>query len=118
VDNDNVPVYYERIAAVDPKTLLKAVSQEDLLHYHVYCQEKAAIQLNELGKKLNKPIFGNTVVEDLNGLGWKHYNNQALAILKQIIAIDEANYPEILKRYYLINAPRFFQVLWAVGGFA
>jgi len=113
-DNDGVPVYYERIATVDPKTLLKAVTAEDLIHYHVYCQEEAAIQLNDLSKKLKKPIFGNTVVEDMDGLGWKHYHNQALAILKQIIAIDEANYPEILKRYYLINAPRFFQVLWAV----
>lgn len=47
-------------------------------------------------------------------LAWKHYYNPALALLKQILAIDEANYPESLKKMFVINTPGIFKFLWAI----
>ncbi len=37
---DGWPVYFERIGQVDARGLLKAVSDKDLLHYHVYTVER------------------------------------------------------------------------------
>mmetsp|Transcript_38187 Transcript_38187/g.53102 ORF Transcript_38187/g.53102 Transcript_38187/m.53102 type:complete len:441 (-) Transcript_38187:156-1478(-) len=110
VDRDGIAVYYEKIGKVDPGSLLKQMTKEEILRFHVYKQESS---LNDI---INKAVEGDGVyrgrvaVVDLHNLGWKH--KEGLNLLRTIIRIDESNYPEVLKRLFIIRAPAVFTGIW------
>lgn len=52
------------------------------------------------------------------GVGVSHMTGQVKALLGKITAIDQANYPEMMGKTLIINAPRVFKWVWAaVKGF-
>jgi len=118
-DKLGMPVYYERLGSVDVKNLLKHFSADQLILFHIFSQEELVSRVTETAKRQRHPetghiLFGNIVVEDLAGLGWAHSSREAFSLMKKTIEIDEDNYPETLKRLYVINAPRIFSVIWKI----
>jgi len=102
------------MATIDVKPFLKAFKPDDILRYHIYCQEDVCQRIKQSIVKQNTPLWGNIVVEDLSGLSWKHSYRPAFSLMKRTVEIDEANYPETLKCLYVINAPKIFSVMWKV----
>lgn len=51
---------------------------------------------------------------DCRGVGLHHMHYPALAILQALAKLDAANYPEMLYRAYVVNAPFTFTTIWAV----
>lgn len=35
-----------------------------------------------------------------------------LNALKAVVEIDEAHYPEIMRKFYVVNTPRIFTMFW------
>ncbi len=50
-------------------------------------------------------MYAGVFVQDLAGLSMNHLYTPAFDLFKKTIAFDQANYPDSLKAYYLINAP-------------
>lgn len=113
-DKQGVPVFYECIGAVNPHRLMKLCTPEALIHYHIYTQEIALRTFKEISEKQERPVIGGIVVENMDGLSMKHFHTQGMNVLKTVVQIDEANYPETLRKYYVINAPRIFTMLWRI----
>eukprot|EP00922_Rhytidocystis_sp_ex-Travisia-forbesii_P000030 GHVS01000056.1.p1 GENE.GHVS01000056.1~~GHVS01000056.1.p1 ORF type:complete len:291 (+),score=33.17 GHVS01000056.1:290-1162(+) len=62
--------------------------------------------------KAGRPIEQNFTILDLHGLGVSHFNSQTRQILKQLTAISQNYYPEILGKMMIINAPSVFTLMW------
>eukprot|EP01125_Pyxidicula_operculata_P004900 TRINITY_DN1813_c0_g1_i1.p1 TRINITY_DN1813_c0_g1~~TRINITY_DN1813_c0_g1_i1.p1 ORF type:complete len:215 (+),score=50.31 TRINITY_DN1813_c0_g1_i1:729-1373(+) len=52
------------------------------------------------------------MITDLRGLGWSHMSKAALEVFKSITQVNKNNYPETLRRQYIINAPSIFTMMW------
>jgi hypothetical protein len=120
-------VYYERLGDVDPQSVYKHVTKEEILHFHAYKQEQSLQDITNLAVEQKRPFKGRVAVMDLSGLGWKHMHKDGmilsypiafrifmclffvgLSVLKLAIKMDESNFPECLKRLFIIKAPAVF----------
>jgi len=110
VDKEGIPVYIERIGLSDFKGVCKNVPDEDLINFHIWCMEENAFLKKRWAKLLKRPIHGNIVIEDLKGLSWAH--TDGIGLLKKLAQIDDNNYPENLKKLFLINCPTLFTMIW------
>jgi len=111
---DGWPIYYERVGIVNFKYLLNNVApREELLRYHIFEQESRERLRRKLFEEHGFTI-GGVFVQDLGGLGWKHLNKDAMDILKQLTVIDQGNFPEAVRKMYVVNAPNLFNIAWKV----
>lgn len=114
VDKAGIPIYCERIAAVDPSSLLSKVPRDVLLMFHIFMMEKQDQVLDSKFLEYGCPV-GYIYVMDVKGLGMKHYNSAGLDILKEITQLDDSYYPEGLRKFFVLNCPRIFSMFWAVA---
>jgi len=76
--------------------------------------EKIVKQWQEQSKKLGKTVDGLLVIMDLNGVTPKILWKPGLVAYLHVVQILEDNYPDMLKRLIVINAPAIFPIIWAV----
>jgi len=81
------------------------------LRYHCYEQETREKIRLELYEKFGYTV-GAVFIQDLNGFGWKHMVGETLECLKLVSAVDQANFPESVRKMYIINAPGMFTAIW------
>ncbi|KAL7143066.1 hypothetical protein ABFS83_08G165900 [Erythranthe nasuta] len=87
------------------------------IHYYV----QSHIQLNEYRDRVIMPNvtkkFGRyigTCIKILDMTGLKISALNQIKLLSVITAIDDLNYPERTKTYYIVNAPYIFSACWKV----
>jgi len=110
---DGQLVYWECIGRVDPKGLLTTFPEDVLIDFHVHMMELCEQEREKL-KNASGFTAGVVVIQDLSGLGFHHVYTPGLNLFKKIIAIDEANYPDDLRRLYILNCPKIFTFLWGI----
>jgi len=82
---------------------------------HLYKMELCEKTMEEASKKAGKPLdFGIIVVQDIADLGFKHTYTPAVNVVKTIAKLDKDHYPEILRKFMLINAPTIFTLFWKI----
>ena len=59
-------------------------------------------------------IVKGFVVLDLQGIGMKQMGKETMKTIKKILSADSDNYPDSLKKLFIINAPGFFTFIWRV----
>eukprot|EP01129_Flabellula_baltica_P001348 TRINITY_DN11228_c0_g1_i1.p1 TRINITY_DN11228_c0_g1~~TRINITY_DN11228_c0_g1_i1.p1 ORF type:complete len:371 (-),score=85.00 TRINITY_DN11228_c0_g1_i1:58-1170(-) len=111
---EGLPVYYERIGVVDAKELLSTVNDEDLINFHIYEQECRELLARELYEE-HGFTAGTIFIQDLSGIGMKNLYRPGLNLISKLSEIDKANYPEIVRKMFLINAPTVFPLVWKIG---
>lgn len=52
------------------------------------------------------------VILDLKGVGLSHFHGPAMKMISRTFSIDEAHYPENLRKVYVINLPGLFSLFW------
>lgn len=106
VDKDGAPVIVIEFAGLDLVGLLHSASRQDLI--------RTTIQILEKLLKMAKENDGSSrinVICDMEGFSLRQYAwRPAAEYIFAIIQMYEANYPEILKACYIINAPRVFAI--------
>ncbi|XP_029366518.1 SEC14-like lipid binding 8 isoform X2 [Echeneis naucrates] len=70
--------------------------------------QKAEAMLRKLGKN----VESITMIYDVEGLGLKHLWKPAIETYGEILQMFEDNYPEGLKRLFVIKAPKLFPVAY------
>jgi len=105
-------VYWERLGKIDPNGLLEHLSPDEVVEYHIWIMERTEKLRRECAT--SGRTLGVVVVQDLDGVGWGHMSLPALNLFKRCLSIDEANYPEHLRKMYVINTPWIFSMLWAI----
>ena len=57
-------------------------------------------------------ILGTLVIRDISGVGLDHCSEKGREIIKSVVKVGSDNYPELLRKCYLVNCPWVFNALW------
>ncbi|XP_052073547.1 SEC14-like protein 2 isoform X1 [Mytilus californianus] len=111
-DKDGSPVWIDPIGNIDPKGLLRSAKKKDVIYKEIknaeYVQELMKLQTKKLGKRVDQII----IIYDLENFGMKHLWKPGMDTVVKFLEMFEDNYPEALKIAFIINAPRFFPVVY------
>ncbi|NWR41752.1 S14L2 protein, partial [Regulus satrapa] len=111
-DREGSPVWYEIIGPLDAKGLLFSASKQDLIKNKFRDCELLRHACDQQSEKLGKKIEMVTMVYDCEGLGLKHLWKPAVETYGEILSMFEENYPESLKRLFIVKAPKLFPVAY------
>ncbi|KAM3599114.1 uncharacterized protein V6R79_000269 [Siganus canaliculatus] len=111
-DREGSPVWYDVIGPLDPKGLLLSASKQDFMRTKIRHTEILQRECRRQSEKLGRNIESITLVYDCEGLGLKHVWKPAIETYGEIITMVENNYPEGLKRVFLIKAPKMFPMAY------
>ncbi|XP_067341338.1 SEC14-like protein 2 isoform X2 [Channa argus] len=111
-DKEGSPIWYDVIGPLDPKGLLLSATKQDFLKTKIRHSEMLHRECRRQSEKLGKNIEAVTLIYDCEGLGLKHIWKPAIEIYGEILTMFEDNYPEGLKRVFLIKAPKIFPMAY------
>jgi len=113
------PVWINAYGRADSRGIFQSVSREDYLRYFVYLAEQNGKHLEELqqindSKKIRR-IVRETAIVDLEGLSmyqlsYKPVREVGIELTKML----QANYPDNLRRIFIINASKLFTISFAL----
>ncbi|KAF7238444.1 SEC14-like protein 2 [Varanus komodoensis] len=109
-DLDGSPIWYEMIGHLDAKGLLFSATKQDFIKRKFQDCERTRGTCSEQTQKLGRKIETVTIICDAEGLGLKHLWKPGIDMYGELISLLEDNYPESLKRIFIIKAPRLFPV--------
>ncbi|CAN0168264.1 unnamed protein product, partial [Ectocarpus sp. 12 AP-2014] len=67
---------------------------------------------SEKGEEPWGVVLRNTIIRDLSGFGMEHAGTIGRSLISQVLAVSQDNYPEMMEKCYIINAPWVFYALW------
>ncbi|XP_072520745.1 SEC14-like lipid binding 8 [Salminus brasiliensis] len=111
-DREGSPVWYDVIGPVDPKGLLLSASKQDFIKCKVRDCEMLQKECDLQSKRLGKNVEAITMIYDCEGLGLKHLWKPAIELYGEVLTMFEDNYPEGLKKLFVIKAPKLFPVAY------
>uniref|UniRef100_A0A3Q3WTA7 Uncharacterized protein n=1 Tax=Mola mola TaxID=94237 RepID=A0A3Q3WTA7_MOLML len=111
-DREGSPIWYDVIGPLDPKGLLLSATKQDFLKTKIRHTEMLQQECRRQSEKLGKNIEAITLIYDCEGLGLKHIWKPAIETYGEILTMFEDNYPEGLKRVFLIKAPKMFPMAY------
>jgi hypothetical protein len=112
LDREGCPVFYDPVANIDPVSLLRNTTDDELLESEMMKLEMLQALLDRRVVETGTLHSGCTIVIDIRNLGRHHLNKAGLHALKLILEQNDKNYPERAKRILVINAPMIFGLIW------
>uniref|UniRef100_A0A672HTD8 SEC14-like lipid binding 7 n=1 Tax=Salarias fasciatus TaxID=181472 RepID=A0A672HTD8_SALFA len=113
-DREGSPVWYDVIGPLDPKGLLLSSTKQDFMKSKIRHTELLRRECQRQSEKLGKNIEAITLIYDCEGLGLKHMWKPAVETYGEILTMFEDNYPEGLKRVFVIKAPKIFPMAYSL----
>ncbi|XP_077488924.1 SEC14-like protein 2 isoform X2 [Amblyomma americanum] len=105
--------YLLPIGSIDIKGFLEVVSVDEIKKQLTFIFESITDRNKRNSAQRQKVIETIFLIADFEHFSLRQlYSWQVINLLTDLIKIYEDNYPEILEKAYVINAPRFFPVLW------
>lgn len=111
-DKEGSPVWYDVIGPLDPKGLLRSATKQDYMRTKIKHTEMLRQECRRQSEKLGKNIEAITLIYDCEGLGLKHVWKPAIETYGELLTMFEDNYPEGLKRVFLIKAPKMLPMAY------
>ncbi|XP_055017784.1 SEC14-like protein 2 isoform X2 [Boleophthalmus pectinirostris] len=111
-DREGSPVWYDVIGPMDPKGLFLSASKQDFIRSKIRDCEQLQQECDRQSERLNRNVESITMIYDVEGLGLKHLWKPAIETYGEILQMFEDNYPEGLKRLFVIKAPKLFPVAY------
>ncbi|XP_005922012.1 SEC14-like protein 2 [Haplochromis burtoni] len=111
-DREGSPIWYDVIGPVDPKGLFLSASKQDFIKSKIRDCEMLQKECNLQSERLGKNVESITMIYDVEGLGLKHLWKPAIETYGEILQMFEDNYPEGLKKLFVIKAPKIFPVAY------
>ncbi|XP_068562491.1 SEC14-like protein 2 isoform X2 [Cebidichthys violaceus] len=111
-DREGSPIWYDVIGPLDPKGLLLSATKQDFMKTKIRHTEVLHRECRRQSEKLGQNIEAVSLIYDCEGLGLKHVWKPAVETYGEILTMFEENYPEGLKRVFLIKAPKMFPMAY------
>jgi len=112
VDKRGMAVFYEKLGSADIKSIMSSIPFDDCVQYHVYRLEKARVLKYKISKDVGKDMYSHIVIENFDGFGLGQMGGDSVTAFKKLAKIGEDNYPESLRKYYIINAPSIINMAY------
>jgi len=118
VDKAHNPLWVVRYGRIDMKGILQSAKKKDYF-YHVYSLVESSVKFaKDYQEKLDLPssvITQSTIIFDLEDFAMRHITYKpVMDSAIQVIQFYEANYPEFLRRVFIVNAPKIFNIAFAM----
>ncbi|XP_046460797.1 SEC14-like protein 2 [Daphnia pulex] len=103
------PLWVVSFGKGDWRGILQSVSKRDYLRYISYMAEKSFAQMRKNSLQTENPVTYQTFIIDMEGLSMRQMAYKPFRDVGfEGIQISEANYPESLRRVFIVNAPKVF----------
>ncbi|TFK35018.1 CRAL-TRIO domain-containing protein [Crucibulum laeve] len=115
IDRDGRPVYVELLGNLNVKALYAATTPERLLQRLVYEYEKSSsLRLPACSSATGHPVENFCTIFDLGAHGSLSNFYRVKDYVFQAASIGQDRYPETMGKFYIINAPWAFSVVWSI----
>lgn len=111
-DKTGRPVLYKQFSQLDASSLKKVVPFESFMKYHMWEQEVAMKMCLDQSHKTGTIIETITCIIDIKDMRLSQVTRDFLHILRLIGQMDASQYPEVLGKAFIINAPSAFPMVW------
>uniref|UniRef100_A0A2L2YTQ0 SEC14-like protein 2 n=1 Tax=Parasteatoda tepidariorum TaxID=114398 RepID=A0A2L2YTQ0_PARTP len=114
-DKEGTPVNYVGCFKMDAKGLMKSIRIIDFHKECIFETERDVERMFERSKKTGEIISQKNIICDMAEITFsKATNMKALETEMEWFGILQDNYPEHIKRVYVINAPSYFSTMFAI----
>ncbi|KDD72425.1 hypothetical protein H632_c3363p0, partial [Helicosporidium sp. ATCC 50920] len=114
-DRGGRPVYVQQPGSINISELLKFTTVDRCIQYHVQQQERYLQEICPAASLVSgRYCEQSLVIVDLEGMGIATLNHDYRKILGEVMSIDQDNYPELMWKALVVNAPTTFRVLWGM----
>ncbi|XP_050458976.1 SEC14-like protein 2 [Cataglyphis hispanica] len=114
-DKDGAPVIIIPFAGMDIYGMLHVITPQEYVKVTIKILDEHLKLAREQSKKHGQIANQLTVIFDMDGFNLKQYLwRPAGELVLTLIQMYEANYPEILKTCFIINAPRVFAFAFSI----
>jgi len=107
-------IQVDRLGKIDPGSLLKKFTVEEVQAQHTVNQELRGKIVEEHLTMTGKRIYKMVSVLDLDGVGMGHLGGSFTGPARSTVDIDQWFYPESVHKLYIINTPWVFRAIWAI----
>jgi hypothetical protein len=113
-DKDGRPIYIEQLGRLDIKALYDITSQDRLLK-RLICEYERSMRsrLPASSRAVGHPVETFCTILDLKDVGLANFYN-VKDYITAASRIGQDRYPEIMGKFYIINAPWTFQAVYSV----
>ena len=111
---DGRPVYIEQLGKLDFKALYAVTTQDRLLHRLISEYERSiATRMPSASRAVGHPVETFCTILDLQGVSLSNFYRVKDYVL-ETARIGQDRYPEIMGKFYIINAPWAFTAVWTM----
>ena len=116
VDRYGRPIYFQLLNKLNVKKIFEIASQEKLIKYFIREYELAIrYKFPACSKVSGKLIDGSFTILNMEGVGITDLLGDTKKFLVSALKIGQDYYPENLAKMFIINANRFFGLLYAIA---
>jgi CRAL/TRIO domain len=123
------PISMERFC-FQPDVVLREITKDQYIIFMIYMMEYKILVLEQMADEREKEFLARwnnrppitekgygvllttTVIRDFAGFGLSHMGSEGRTVMTWILGIALDNYPEVLFKSHMINAPFVFSTLW------
>jgi len=113
-DKEGSPIRIELYGHLDMKGIMYSAKKVDLEKMKVVQCESTVRDWKKQTAKLGRRVDGLTVIFDMDNVGSGALWRPGLQMYLHVVKVMEDNYPEMMKRMFVVNAPRIFPLLWKI----
>lgn len=130
LDSFGSPLCVEQFS-FSPAQVLSEISIEEYLEFIIYSLEYKSMIIEQLSEAKEREylqefngqppddanygvLLNLCVIRDLKGIGWEHIGTKGLEIIKTIMHVATDNYPEMMRKCFMVNTPWLFHTVWFV----
>mmetsp|Transcript_9504 Transcript_9504/g.18387 ORF Transcript_9504/g.18387 Transcript_9504/m.18387 type:complete len:331 (+) Transcript_9504:995-1987(+) len=114
-DRSGRPIYIERLGLLNVKRLFEVTNSERMLRYFVREYERlVCVILPACSETAGYRVEQTFSILDLGGAGTRLMKKQVYNLIKLASNVAQENYPELLGRMFIVNAPLLFSGAWTI----
>jgi hypothetical protein len=103
------------LGRIDPAALRAVTTEDRMVKFHVQEYERCAKVIFPVCSWLSRRQIDQTFgIMDVKGVGLSHLTGEVKRLLSVLTKYDQDNYPEMLGRIVIINAPVVFKAVWGL----
>uniref|UniRef100_A0A0L8G2G8 CRAL-TRIO domain-containing protein n=1 Tax=Octopus bimaculoides TaxID=37653 RepID=A0A0L8G2G8_OCTBM len=100
---------------LDMKGIMSSTKRSDLVKSKLIQFENVLEDCKIMSQKIERRVIGQTVIFDMENVGTRHLWKPGLNLNMYLSHILEDNYPEMMKRLFLINAPKLLPMIYKLA---
>jgi hypothetical protein len=114
LDKEGHPIVINQLGMSDPTNLVEGkLTDDQAIEYFVRMAEMRFLKVDAMSEERQRLVRA-LIIQDLHGLSMKHIASGPRRFIKMFINIMSNNFPEIMYKICVINAPWAFTAAWAL----